>query len=247
MVDKVRADLLLVERGLAETRSKARALIMAGEVVAGERRVEKAGELLPRDVTLRLKGVGHRYVSRGGLKLEAGLRAFHVDPSGLRCLDVGASTGGFTDCLLQHGAREVVAVDVGYGQLHHRLRSDPRVTVLERTNARHLDPQTIGGTVSLCVADCSFISLTLLLPPIATCLEADGQLVALVKPQFEVGRSEVGRGGVVRDERLRRAALERVAAAAVACGFSVAGHLDSPVPGPKGNVEWLLYARKAHG
>ena len=244
MSGKVRADLLVVRQGLAESRSKARALIMAGEVRVGTERVEKPGQLLPADAVLRLKGSGLRYVSRGGLKLEAGLEAFRIDPTGQRCLDAGASTGGFTDCLLQHGAREVVAVDVGYGQLHHRLRQDPRVRVMERTNARYLTPEALGGRVSLAVADCSFISLSLVLPALADCTTPGGTLLALVKPQFEVGREEVGRGGVVRDPALRRAALDRVAAAAEAVGFAVQGHIDSPVPGPKGNVEWLLHARR---
>jgi len=242
---KLRLDLLLVEQGLAETRSKARALIMAGEVVVNDQRVDKAGTLVPTGAALRLKTGVIPYVSRGGLKLERGLEAFKIAPAGLRCLDLGASTGGFTDCLLQRGAAEVVAVDVGYGQLHNRLRNDPRVVIMERTNARALTLDQLGGApAQLVVADCSFISLTLLLPAAEACMAPGAGLLALVKPQFEAGPAQVGKGGVVRDEAVRAATVEKIGAAAAALGLEVVGHVPSPITGPAGNVEYLLYATK---
>jgi 23S rRNA (cytidine1920-2'-O)/16S rRNA (cytidine1409-2'-O)-methyltransferase len=241
-----RIDLLLVERGLAESRARAQALILAGAVVAGEQRVDKPGQLVDPELPLRVKeGAGpQRYVSRGALKLEAALAAFPVDPQGLSCADLGASTGGFTDLLLQRGAARVVAVDVGYGQLHPRLRSDPRVVVRERENARHLTAEALGGQVDLVVGDLSFISLRLVLPAVQAILRPGGWAVLLVKPQFEVGKGEVGKGGVVRDEGKRRAALEEVASAARALGFQVEGHVESPIEGPAGNREWLLALRR---
>jgi len=241
-----RIDLLLVERGLAESRARAQALILAGAVVAGEQRVDKPGQLVDPALPLRVKeGAGpQKYVSRGALKLEAALAAFPVDPQGLSCADLGASTGGFTDLLLQRGAARVVAVDVGYGQLHPRLRSDPRVVVRERENARYLTAEALGGQVHLVVGDLSFISLRLVLPAVKSILREGGWALLLVKPQFEVGKGEVGKGGVVRDEGKRRAALEEVAAAARALGFQVEGHVESPVEGPAGNREWLLALRR---
>lgn len=241
---KQRADLLVVERGLAESRARAQALILAGEVVAaiggGERRVQKPGELLPADCELRLKGEGLRYVSRGGLKLERALEAFGIDPAGARVLDLGASTGGFADCLLQRGAAHETAVDVGYGQLHERLRQDPRVTSLERTNAREL-PEGLQE-FDLLVADLSFISLRLVLPGAVPRLRPGGRLVVLVKPQFECGREWVEKGGVVRDPAARRRAVDSVAALLAALGCRVLGDVESPVLGPAGNVEFLLAA-----
>jgi len=240
-----RADLLLVERGLADSRTRAQALVMAGAVVAGEARVEKPGQLLDPEVPLRIKqdAAPQRYVSRGALKLEEALARFGVDPRGKACADLGASTGGFTDVLLQRGASRVYAVDVGYGQLHARLRADPRVVVRERENARALSAAKLGQRVALVVGDLSFISLRLVLPAVRDLVEPGGDAVLLVKPQFEVGRGEVGRGGVVRDDAKRREALGSVEAAARAQGFEVVGHCESPVEGPAGNREWLLVLR----
>lgn len=245
MGKKRRVDLLLVERGLAESRARAQALVLAGAVVAGEARVDKPGQLVDSEVALRLKegAAPQKYVSRGGLKLEKALDAFEVDPRGKTCADLGASTGGFTDLLLQRGAARVHAVDVGYGQLHPRLRSDPRVVVHERTNARNLTLQDLGERVDLAVADLSFISLRLVLPAVKGILRPGGDAVLLVKPQFEVGKGEVGKGGVVRDDAKRRAALETVKAAALALGFEALGEAESPIEGPAGNREWLLALR----
>ncbi|HET9597507.1 MAG TPA: TlyA family RNA methyltransferase [Anaeromyxobacteraceae bacterium] len=242
-----RVDLLLVERGLAASRAQAQALVMAGAVVCGERRVDKPGQLVDPEAPLRVKeGAGpQRYVSRGALKLEGPLEALSIDPRGLVCADLGASTGGFTDLLLQRGAARVHAVDVGYGQLHPRLRSDPRVVVRERENARHLGPSSLGERVELVVADLSFISLRLVLPAVKAILAPGGRAVLLVKPQFEVGKADVGKGGVVRDDALRQAALDGVAAAARALGFEPLGHVESPLPGPAGNREWVLALRLA--
>jgi 23S rRNA (cytidine1920-2'-O)/16S rRNA (cytidine1409-2'-O)-methyltransferase len=241
-----RIDLLLVERGLAPSRARAQALVLAGAVVAGEQRVDKPGQLVDPELPLRVKeGAGpRRYASRGALKLEAALAAFPVDPRGLACADLGASTGGFTDLLLQRGAARVVAIDVGYGQLHPKLRADPRVVVRERENARHLTAEALGGQVDLVVGDLSFISLRLVLPAVRSILREGGWALLLVKPQFEVGKGEVGKGGVVRDPAKRLRALEEVAAAARALGFAVAGHVESPIEGPAGNREWLLALRR---
>jgi 23S rRNA (cytidine1920-2'-O)/16S rRNA (cytidine1409-2'-O)-methyltransferase len=245
-VRKQRADLLLVERGLAASRAQAQALVLAGAVVAGERRVDKPGQLLDPGLPLRVKegAAPQRYVSRGALKLEKALEAFPVDPAGKACADLGASTGGFTDLLLQRGAARVYALDVGYGQLHPRLRGDPRVVVRERENVRHLTAASLGEPVDLVTADLSFISLRLVLPAVKDVLRPGGQAVLLVKPQFEVGKGEVGKGGVVRDEARRRAALEGIEAAARELGFEVLGHAESPIAGPAGNREWLLVLRR---
>jgi len=239
---KQRIDLLLVERGLATSRTQAQALVLAGAVVAGDQRVEKPGQLVDPEAPLRLKqdAAPQKYVSRGALKLLEALERFPVDPSGKRCADLGASTGGFTDLLLQRGAIQVFAVDVGYGQLHPRLRADPRVVVRERENARHLLAGAFGEPVDLVVADLSFISLKLVLPAVRAVLRPGGQAVLLVKPQFEVGKGEVGKGGVVRDEGKRRAALAAIEEAARGLGFEVLGHAESPIEGPAGNREWLL-------
>jgi 23S rRNA (cytidine1920-2'-O)/16S rRNA (cytidine1409-2'-O)-methyltransferase len=237
-----RADVLLVERGLAESRAKAQALVMAGAVVAGEQRVEKPGQLLAPDIALRVKegAAPQRYVSRGALKLEKALDTFPIDPAGRVCADLGASTGGFTDLLLQRGAARVYAVDVGYGQLHPKLRGDPRVVVRERENARLLVPGSLPEPVALAVGDLSFISLRLVLPAVKAILAPEGDAILLVKPQFEVGKGEVGKGGVVRDEAKRRRALEDVKDAARALGFQATGEAESPIEGPAGNREWLL-------
>jgi len=238
---RARADLALVEQGLAASREKARALILAGEVLEGDRPVGKAGELVAGP--LRLRGQPMPFVSRGGLKLAHALRTFAVDVAGKRALDVGASTGGFTDCLLQAGVQAVVCVDVGHGQLDWKIASDPRVTVLDRTNIRQLGPERLTRRCELAVVDVSFISLRLVLPALPPLLEPCSPVLALVKPQFEVGRGNVGKGGIVRDEEARRAAVAEVAAAARALGFSVLGETTSPITGGKGNVEFLLYLR----
>jgi 23S rRNA (cytidine1920-2'-O)/16S rRNA (cytidine1409-2'-O)-methyltransferase len=241
--DKIRLDQLLVDRGLAESRTRARALVLAGQVVVGENRVDKPGTRVPVASPLRVKGPAHPFASRGGLKLQAALEAFGLDPAGRTGLDVGASTGGFTDCLLQRGAASVVALDVGWGQLHPRLRSDPRVVVMERFNARFLEPRHMPQPAEFAVFDLSFISLRLVLPPVLACLAPGAWLVLLVKPQFEVGRERVGKGGIVRDEAARLEALEQVAACARALGLAELGRIPSPITGADGNVEFLLGLR----
>ncbi len=239
---KERVDVLVVERGLAESRTKAQALILAGQVVVDDQRVDKPGSLVPVEAELRLKGEVLPYVSRGGLKLKAAMDRFGLDVSGRVCADIGASTGGFTDCLLQHGATRVHAIDVGYGQLHEKLRKDPRVRSRERVNARYLTDEDLPEKVGAIVIDVSFISLTQVLPSVLTFLEPGGLLVALVKPQFEVGPERVGKGGVVRDAAARQDAIDTVTAFVREQGLTVRGLMDSPVPGPAGNVEALLVA-----
>jgi 23S rRNA (cytidine1920-2'-O)/16S rRNA (cytidine1409-2'-O)-methyltransferase len=242
---KIRIDQLVVERGLAESRTRAQALVLAGRVLADGTRIDKAGALVAESSEITLKGDVMPFVSRGGVKLAGALDALHVAVTGLRCLDVGASTGGFTDCLLQRGARSVAAVDVGYGQLAAKLRSDPRVLVLERTNARSLEPEAIGGAVDLTVVDASFIGLGKLLPAIARCTRASGQLLALVKPQFEVGRDEAAKGkGVVRDAGVRKRAIDGVVEEMRAEGFRVLGQCDSSLAGPRGNLEAFIWAER---
>lgn len=242
---KVRADQLLVTRGLAPSRAKAQALVLAGKVYVGETRVDKAGAMVPDDAAIEVRGEDHPYVSRGGVKLAGALDAFAVDPAGKHCVDLGASTGGFTDCLLQRGAAKVAAVDVGYGQLAHKLRVDPRVLVLERTNAKTLEPDQVGGLADLVVVDASFIGLGKLLPAIARITKAGGELVALVKPQFEVGREEAAKSrGVIKDAELRARAIGNVEEEVVAAGFDLLGTVDSTLPGPKGNVEAFVHARR---
>jgi 23S rRNA (cytidine1920-2'-O)/16S rRNA (cytidine1409-2'-O)-methyltransferase len=243
---KQRIDLLLVARGLAGSRTQAQALVMAGAVVAGEQRVDKPGQLVAEDLPLRVKdgAAPQKYVSRGALKLEKALDTFPVDPAGKTCADLGASTGGFTDLLLQRGAAKVYAVDVGYGQLHAKLRGDPRVVVRERENARLLDAASLGEAVDLVVGDLSFISLRLVLPAVKAILRPGGDAILLVKPQFEVGKGEVGKGGVVRDDAKRRLALEGVKEVARALGLEPVGEAESPIEGPAGNREWLLVLRR---
>ncbi|HEX7312849.1 MAG TPA: TlyA family RNA methyltransferase [Pyrinomonadaceae bacterium] len=237
-----RVDRLLVERGLAPTRTRAQALVMAGRVLAGERRVEKPSETFPPDAPLRVRGgddPAARYVGRGGLKLEKALAEFRIDPTGMTCLDVGASTGGFTDCLLQRGARRVVAVDVGHNQIDWRLRTDPRVEVREGVNARHLTTEEFEEHFDLAVMDVSFISATKVLPAIVPLLKEGGRVVVLIKPQFEVGKGEVGKGGIVRDPAQHARVVEEVNSAARALGLTVAGVTDSPITGADGNREFL--------
>ena len=240
MAERERIDKLVVERGLAPSREKARALIMAGQVVVGDHVADKAGQMVPIDAEVRLKGEPLRFVSRGGLKLEKALEEFALDVTGLTVLDVGASTGGFTDCLLQRGAVKVFAVDVGYGQLVWKLREDPRVISLEKTNIRYLEPGTLGETPDMAVIDASFISLDKVLPSVLRLIREDGVIVALIKPQFEVGKGEVGKGGVVRDQAKHRQVIDAVAAEAVCLGLTVLGVTESPITGPKGNREFLM-------
>lgn len=234
-----RLDERLVREGLAESRTAAAALIRTGEVLVDDAPVDKPGTRVRSGSSVRLRSARRRFVSRGGEKLAGALADLLVDPSGLRCLDVGASTGGFSDCLLQAGAREVVAVDVGYGQLADRLRRDPRVTVLERTNARRLEAAALPRPPELVTVDVSFISLRLLLPRLAE-VAPGARWLLLVKPQFEVGREHVGKGGVVRDDALRQGAADAVAACAAGLGHREVGRADSRLPGPKGNREIFL-------
>jgi 23S rRNA (cytidine1920-2'-O)/16S rRNA (cytidine1409-2'-O)-methyltransferase len=238
---RVRADLALVDQGLAPSREKARALILAGEVLDGDRPVTKAGELVRGDAPLRLRSLPMPYVSRGGLKLAHALASFGLDVAGRVALDVGASTGGFTDCLLQAGAARVHALDVGHGQLHWKLVSDPRVVVRDRINVRHLQPDDLPERCDLAVIDVSFISLRLVLPALIPLLRPGAPVVALVKPQFEVGPARVGKGGIVRDPQARADALAEVSAAAAGLGYLVRGQTESPITGAKGNVEFLLF------
>jgi len=243
-----RLDQLLVDRGLCATRARAQALVLTGDVFVEGERVAKAGTLVAEGAVLTVRGPPHEFVSRGGVKLAGALDAFRVEVQGLTCLDIGASTGGFTDCLLQRGATRVVAVDVGYGQLAHKLRIDPRVVVLERTNARMLTDSAIGGAADLTVVDASFIGLGKLLGAIARCTKRGGQLVALVKPQFEVGRAEASRNkGVVRDERTRLAAIDSVLGEVRDAGFQVTSHADAVLSGPKGNLEAFVHAHRLQG
>ncbi len=235
---KVRLDLLLVQRGLCPSREKAQRLIMAGEVFSGGTRMDKASLSLGSDVPLQVRQAD-RYVGRGGHKLEAALGHFQIQPQGWTCLDVGASTGGFTDCLLQHGADKVYALDVGHGQLAWTLRRDSRVVVMEHCNARHLSPGDLPEKVGICVADVSFISLTLVLPPAAELLTHGGVIVALIKPQFELSRAEVGRGGVVRDVLAHQRAVEKIRQFALLRHWTWGGVVDSPITGADGNREFL--------
>ena len=240
---RVRADLAVVEQGLASSREKARALILAGEVLAGDRPIDKAGELVDARAELRLRSAPMPYVSRGGIKLAHALDVFGVDPRGLVALDVGASTGGFTDCLLQRGAVRVHCLDVGHGQLDWKLASDPRVRVHDRTNVRAMGPDALGERVDLVVIDVSFISLRLVLPALPPLARPGAPVVALVKPQFEVGRALLGKGGIVRDAAARARALAEVRAAAGGLGFVALGDAVSPITGGKGNIELLLHLR----
>jgi 23S rRNA (cytidine1920-2'-O)/16S rRNA (cytidine1409-2'-O)-methyltransferase len=240
--NKTRLDRLLVDRGLAETRQKAQALILAGKVLVDEQKVEKCGASFGLQAAIRLLGEPMKYVSRGGLKLEDALDAFCVDPAGRRCLDIGASTGGFTDCLLQRGAAQVFAVDVGTNQLDWKLRRDSRVVVLEKMNARYLRPDQIPARVELAVMDVSFISATLILPVVPPLLARCAELLVLVKPQFELGRGQVGKGGVVRDPRLHQEAVIKVSAKLSELGFHEVTPHESSLPGAEGNREFFLHA-----
>jgi len=242
-MSKQRLDKLMVERGLAPSREKAQALIMAGQVVVDDHAAQKAGQQVTTGVEIRIKGEQMPFVSRGGLKLAHGLEAFRIDPAGRIAIDVGASTGGFTDCLLQRGAAQVYAVDVGYGQLAWKLREDPRVVVLEKTNIRHLQPEQLAPLPDLAVIDASFISLHLVLPPTLVLLTRPAEVVALVKPQFEVGKGAVGKGGIVRDPRLHDEVLANMEHLAAGLGAELLGICDSPITGADGNREFLMGLR----
>lgn len=241
---RVRADILLVERGLVASREQARRAILAGEVRSGSGPVTKPGQLLDRDTVLTMAS-RPRFVSRGGEKLAGAFAAFGIEVRGARAVDVGASTGGFTDCLLQHGATSVVAIDVGYGQLAWRLRTDPRVAVRERTNVRDVDPSAIGAPFDLVVCDVSFISLVTVLPTLAELMGPHGTLLALVKPQFEAGKGRVGKRGVVRDPRVHEEVLAGVVNAVERAGLVVRGLTHSPLTGPEGNIEFWLWATRS--
>ena len=239
-----RADIRLTELGLAQSREAARSLIMSGTVYLGGKRIDKAGDGVPENAILEVRAAQCQFVSRGGLKLEKAIEKYGIDITGKVAMDVGASTGGFTDCMLRHGAAKVYAIDVGYGQLDWKLRSDERVAVMERTNARFMEPDWFKEKPGFATMDVSFISIRLILPHIFECLMEGGRAVVLVKPQFEAGRGKVGKNGVVRDKSVHREVLEGAAEFALGCGFSIE-HIDySPITGPKGNIEFLLVLHK---
>ncbi len=238
MTDKIRLDVLLTDSGLVPSREKARAYIMAGEVLVNGKMVDKAGALVKADAEITLKGRS-RFVSRGGEKLEAAFESFPISVEGKLCVDVGASTGGFTDCMLQHGAAKVYAIDVGYGQIALPLRNDSRVVLYERTNARYLE--ALPEKVSFAAIDASFISLTILLPAVQKWLGADHDVIALIKPQFEAGKDDVGKGGVVRDPKIHKRVLYHVCEFARSIGFQINGLIISPLKGPAGNIEFLAW------
>ena len=236
---KKRLDVLLTERGLAENRTKAQAIIMSGLVYVQGQKADKPGVSYEESVDIEVRSGGCPYVSRGGLKLEKALRDFGVDPTGFVCSDSGASTGGFTDCLLQQGASKVFAIDVGYGQLDWKIRSDPRVVVMERTNVRYVTPEQLGEPLDLSVVDVSFISLKIVLPVIKTFLKPTGQVLCLIKPQFEAGKDKVGKKGVVRDPDTHKEVLDDFVALAKELNMTILGLTFSPVKGPEGNIEFL--------
>lgn len=239
MKHKERLDVLLVEKGLCESRSRAQAVIMSGEVYVNGQKSDKPGTPTDVEAEIEIRGNACPYVSRGGLKLEKALRDFGVDPTGLTCLDSGASTGGFTDCLLQNGAKQVFAIDVGYGQLAWSIRTDPRVVCMERTNIRYVTPEQLGTPVQLAVIDVSFISLRIVLPAVKALLSADGQIICLIKPQFEAGKENVGKKGVVRDPAVHQAVLNSFLQIADELQMTVCNLTFSPVKGPEGNIEFL--------
>lgn len=243
---KKRLDVLLTERGLAPSREKAKAIIMAGIVYVNNQKEDKAGASFPEDALIEVRGQGLKYVSRGGLKLEKAMECFPIDLKGRVCMDIGASTGGFTDCMLQNGAAKVYAIDVGYGQLDWKLREDPRVVCMEKTNFRYvtpadLDPEAMPDFASV---DVSFISLSRILPPAAAILPEGGEMVCLIKPQFEAGREKVGKKGVVRDPKVHEEVIENCLRIAQDTGFSAEGLTWSPIRGPEGNIEYLMYLRR---
>ena len=240
---KKRLDVLLVDRGLAETRQKAQATIMSGLVYVNGQKTDKSGTAVADDAAVEVRGSTLRYVSRGGLKLEKAMSSYPISLDGCVCGDIGASTGGFTDCMLQNGAKKVYAVDVGYGQLDWRLRNDPRVVCLERTNARYLTHEVIPDALDFASVDVSFISLRLILPALRTLLREDGRVACLVKPQFEAGRAAVGKNGIVKDEKVRRKVIDDVSSFAASLGFTVCGVIPSPITGGSGNKEFLMHMK----
>ena len=240
---KKRLDQFLADNGYFDSRTRAQAAIMAGQILVNEQKIDKAGTPIDEDSNIRILGEKLKYVSRGGLKLEQALDEFKIDPSGMVCLDIGASTGGFTDCLLQRGAAKVYAVDVGYGQLDLKIRNNPKVAVIEKTNARYLKSEDIPDKAALAVIDVSFISLSKILPAVLALLENGGQVAALVKPQFEAGKDQVGKGGIVRDEKTRQEVLQKVIKEAEAIGFTFIASCDSPISGADGNREFLIHLK----
>lgn len=242
---KKRIDVLLFERGLAPSREKARTLIMAGSVYVNNQKFDKPGDTVSDDAEIEVRGSTLKYVSRGGLKLEKAMQLFPIDLNGKICMDIGASTGGFTDCMLQNGAQKVYSVDVGYGQLAWQLRQDPRVVNLERTNARYLTREQVPEEIDFFSVDVSFISLRIILPAVRPLLMDGGQAVCLIKPQFEAGREKVGKKGVVRDRAVHEEVVETICRFAVENGYSVLGLTFSPVKGPEGNIEYLVYLEKS--
>lgn len=244
---KVRLDQLVFDLGLTESRERAKTTVMSGLVFVDGKRIDKPGTQVSPDSKIEVKGSAIPYVSRGGLKLEKALKVFHIDPTGMHCIDCGASTGGFTDVLLKNGADKVFAVDVGYGQLAWSLRQDERVVNMERTNIRHISPEQIPEALDLAVADLSFISLKLVLPAISSVLKDKAELVCLIKPQFEAGKDEVGKKGVVRDESVHLAVIESILDFVPTIGLTVLGLDYSPIKGPEGNIEYLCYMKKGGG
>ena len=238
---KKRLDVLLVEQGYADSRTKAQAIIMSGQVYVDGQKADKSGVSYEESISIEVRSGNCPYVSRGGLKLEKALRDFGVKPEGYVCSDSGASTGGFTDCLLQQGASKVFAIDVGYGQLDWKIRSDPRVVVMERTNVRYVTPEQLGEPLDLSVVDVSFISLKIVLPVIKTFLKPAGQVLCLIKPQFEAGKEKVGKKGVIRDAKIHKEVLDNFVANVTEIGFTILGMTFSPVKGPEGNIEFLAH------
>lgn len=245
MTEKKRLDALMFEQGLAESREKAKTLIMLGNVYVDNQKSDKPGTMLPVGTAIEVRGHGLRYVSRGGLKLEKAIGLYSLDLSGMICMDIGASTGGFTDCMLQNGAEKVYSVDVGYGQLAWKLRTDPRVVNLERTNVRYLSAEQVPDRIDFFSVDVSFISLTLVLPVARTFLSENARALCLIKPQFEAGRENVGKKGVVRDTAVHEQVILKIQDFVLAHGFSVLGLTFSPVKGPEGNIEYLIYLQKS--
>jgi len=241
---KIRLDKLLVERGISPTRERAKALIMSGSVVVGESSIDKAGTLVSADAKITIKGQDNPYVSRGGLKLKGAFEKFGINVKDLVAFDIGVSTGGFTDCLLQEGARKVYAIDVGYGQLAWKLRQDERVVVFERTNIRYFSGEGIEDEINMVTIDVSFISLKLVMPVVVKLIPEDAVILALVKPQFEVGKGEVGKKGVVRDPAIHKRVVDEIAEFARGLNLEIMGTCESPITGPAGNKEFFLYARK---
>ncbi|MCR4590778.1 MAG: TlyA family RNA methyltransferase [Lachnospiraceae bacterium] len=244
MKDKKRLDILLVEKGIAPSREKARGYIMTGDIFVEGQREDKAGSLFPENVYIEYRGQKLRYVSRGGLKLEKAVRVFNIDLNGLVCLDIGASTGGFTDCMLQNGAKKVYSIDVGYGQFDWGLRNDERVVCMEKTNFRYTKPEDIGENADFASCDVSFISLSKILPAAYDILKDGGEMVCLIKPQFEAGKDKVGKKGVVRDLKTHQEVITNVFDFTLKTGFVIKGLDFSPIKGPEGNIEYLMYLTK---